>query len=191
MSEHPRPQAAHWPDGAIFTLGHSTLPIERFMAMLQTYVIERLVDIRTMPRSRHNPQFNDTTLANSVTTQHIEYVHIQALGGLRHARKDSPNTGWRNGGFRGYADYMQSEEFQDALETLIRMSRQKRVAIMCAEAVPWRCHRSLVADALSVRGMPVVEILTESSYRTHKLTAFAQVEGTQITYPPEQATLLL
>jgi uncharacterized protein (DUF488 family) len=161
------------------------------MAMLQTYVIERLVDIRTMPRSRHNPQFNDTTLANSVTTQHIEYVHIQALGGLRHARKDSPNTGWRNGGFRGYADYMQSEEFQDALETLIRMSRQKRVAIMCAEAVPWRCHRSLVADALSVRGMPVVEILTESSYRTHKLTAFAQVEGTQITYPPEQATLLL
>jgi len=191
MSEHPRPQAAHWPDGAIFTLGHSTLPIERFMAMLQTYVIERLVDIRTMPRSRHNPQFNDTTLANSVTTQHIEYVHIQALGGLRHARKDSPNTGWRNGGFRGYADYMQSEEFQDALETLIRMSRQKRVAIMCAEAVPWRCHRSLVADALSVRDVPVVEILSESSYRPHKLTAFAQVEGTQITYPPEQATLLL
>jgi uncharacterized protein (DUF488 family) len=149
------------------------------------------VDIRTMPRSRHNPQFNNTALAGSLTVAHLECAHIQALGGLRHARKDSPNTGWRNGGFRGYADYMQCEEFQDALETLIQMSRQKRVAVMCAEAMPWRCHRSLVADALSVRGVPVVEILSESSYRTHKLTAFAQVKGTQITYPPEQATLPL
>jgi uncharacterized protein (DUF488 family) len=191
MSEHPRSQAAHWPEGAVFTLGHSTLPIERFIALLQTYGIERLVDIRTMPRSRHNPQFNDTTLANSLTAQHLEYVHMQALGGLRHARKDSPNTGWRNGGFRGYADYMQTEAFQDALQALILMGRQKRVAIMCAEAVPWRCHRSLVADALSVCGIPVVEILSESSHRMHKLTPFAQVEVTQITYPPEQATLLL
>jgi uncharacterized protein (DUF488 family) len=191
MSKHPPPQEAHWTEGAVFTVGHSTLPIERFIALLQAYGIERLVDIRTMPRSRHNPQFNNTALGGSLTVAHLEYVHIQALGGLRHARKDSPNTGFRNGGFRGYADYMQSEEFQDALETLIKMSRQKRVAIMCAEAVPWRCHRSLVADALSVRGIPVVEILSESSYRTHKLTAFAQVEGTQITYPPEQAALLL
>jgi uncharacterized protein (DUF488 family) len=191
MSKHPPPQEAHWPEGALFTVGHSTLPIERFIALLQAYGIERLVDIRTMPRSRHNPQFNNTALAGSLTVAHLEYVHIQALGGLRHARKDSPNTGWRNGGFRGYADYMQSEEFQDALETLIQMSRQKRVAIMRAEAVPWRCHRSLVADSLSVRGVPVVEILSESSYRPHKLTAFAQVEGTQITYPPEQAALLL
>ena len=175
----------------MFTVGHSTLPIERFIALLQTYGVKRLVDIRTMPRSRHNPQFNDTSLAESLTARQIEYVHIQALGGLRRAHKDSPNTGWRNGGFRGYADYMQSEEFHDALKTLIQLSRQKRVAIMCAEAVPWRCHRSLVADALSVRGIPVVEILSESSYRTHKLTAFAQVEGTQITYPPEQAALLL
>src|ERR1019366_835124 len=191
MSEHPPPQAAHWPEGAIFTLGHSTLPIERFMALLRTYGIERLVDIRTIPRSRHNPQFNNTALAGSLTVAHLEYVPMQALGGLRHARKDSPNTGWRNGGFRGYADYMQSEEFHDALKTLIQLRRQKRVAIMCAEAVPWRCHRSLIADALSVRGIPVVEILSESSYRTHKLTAFAQVEGMQITYPPEQATLPL
>jgi uncharacterized protein (DUF488 family) len=191
MNEHPHPLTAHWPKDAVFTLGHSTLPIERFIALLQTYGIERLVDICTMPRSHHNPQFNDTSLANSLTEQHLEYVHIQALGGLRHARKDSPNTGWRNGGFRGYADYMQSEEFQTALQTLIKMSREKRVAIMCAEAVPWRCHRSLVADALSVRGIPVVEILSESSHRMHKLTAFAQVEGTPITYPPEQATLSL
>ena len=191
MSEHPSPQTAHWPDGAIFTVGHSTLPIQRFIALLQTYGIERLVDIRTMPRSRHNPQFNVTALAGSLTAEHLEYVHIPALGGLRRARKDSPNTGWRNGGFRGYADYMQTEAFQNALEALIHMSRQKRIAIMCAEAVPWRCHRSLVADALSVRGIPAVEILSESSYRMHKLTPFARVEGTHITYPPEQSTLLL
>ncbi len=149
MSEHPPPQAAHWPEGAIFTLGHSTLPIERFISLLRNYGIERLVDIRTVPRSRHNPQFNDTALASTLKTEHIEYVPMQTLGGLRHARKDSPNTGWRNASFRGYADYMQTEAFQDALQTLIQMSRKERVAIMCAEAVPWRCHRSLVADALS------------------------------------------
>jgi len=190
MSEHLLPQEAHWPEGAIFTLGHSTLPIERFIAVLQAYGIERLADIRTIPRSRHNPQFNDTALANSLTAQHIDYVHIKALGGLRRARKDSPNTGWRNEGFRGFADYMQTGEFQDALEVLMHMGREKRAAIMCAEAVPWRCHRSLVADALSVRGVPVVEILSESSYRMHALTPFAQVEGWRITYPPDQRTLL-
>jgi uncharacterized protein (DUF488 family) len=191
MNEHPPPREAHWPEGAVFTVGHSTLPIERFIALLQTYGVKRLVDIRTMARSRHNPQFNDTSLAESLTARQIEYVHIQALGGLRRAHKDSPNTGWRNESFRGYADYMQGEEFRDALETLIRMSRQERAAIMCAEAVPWRCHRSLVADALSVRGIPAVEILSESSYRMHKLTPFARVEGTRITYPPGQATLPL
>jgi uncharacterized protein (DUF488 family) len=180
-----------WPEGAVFTVGHSTLPIERFIALLRAYGIERLADIRTVPGSRHNPQFNNTALAGSLTAAHIEYVHLRALGGLRYARKDSPNTGWRNGGFRGYADYMQSEEFQEALGTLIQLSRQKRVAIMCAEAMPWHCHRSLVADALSVRDVPVVEILSESSYRMHKLTDFARVDGAQISYPPEQATLLL
>jgi uncharacterized protein (DUF488 family) len=191
MSEHLPPRAAHWPQGAVFTVGHSTLPIERFVALLQTYGVKRLVDIRGMPRSRHNPQFNDTSLAESLTARDIEYAHIRALGGLRRAHEDSPNTGWRDKGFRGYADYMQSEEFQDALETLIRMSRQERAAIMCAEATPWRCHRSLVADALTVRGIAVVEILSESSYRMHKLTPFARVEGTRITYPPGQATLPL
>jgi hypothetical protein len=190
VSEHPPPQQAHWPEGAIFTLGHSTLPIASFLALLQAYGIERLVDIRTIPRSRHNPQFNDIALASSLKARHLEYVHLKALGGLRHARKDSPNTGWRNEGFRGFADYMQTEEFRDALAALIRMSCEKRVAIMCAEAVPWRCHRSLVADALGVRGVPVVEIMSESSYRMHELTPFAQVEGERIIYPPEQATLL-
>jgi uncharacterized protein (DUF488 family) len=191
MNEHPPPREAHWPEGAVFTVGHSTMPIERFIALLQTYGVKRLVDIRSAPRSRHNPQFNDTSLAGSLTARQIEWVHIQALGGLRRAHKDSPNTGWRNESFRGYADYMQSEEFRDALETLIRMSRQERAAIMCAEAVPWRCHRSLVADALTVRGIPAVEILSESSYRMHKLAPFARVEGTRITYPPGQATLPL
>jgi uncharacterized protein (DUF488 family) len=190
VGEHPAPQTTHWPEGAIFTVGHSTLPIERFITLLQTYGIERLADVRTVPRSRHNPQFNDTALAASLSVHNLEYVHMQSLGGLRHPRKDSLNTGWRNGGFRGYADYMQTTAFQDALETLIRMSGQKRIAIMCAEAVPWRCHRSLVADALSVRGVPVVEILSESNYRMHQLTPFAQVEGLRITYPPQQATLL-
>ena len=115
---------------------------------------------------------------------------MQALGGLRHPRKDSPNGGWRNKGFRGYADYMQTEAFGNALAALVQSGRQKRVAIMCAEAVPWRCHRSLVADALDVRGVPVVEVLSESSYRMHKLTPFARVEGTRITYPPDQGSLL-
>jgi uncharacterized protein (DUF488 family) len=190
MSEHPPPREMHWPDGAVFTLGHSTLPIRSFLAVLQAYGIECLVDIRTIPRSRHNPQFNGTALAESLKARDLEYVHMKALGGLRRPRKDSPNTGWRNEGFRGFADYMQTEEFENALAALIRMSRERRVAIMCAEAVPWRCHRSLVADALIVRGVPVVEILSESSWRMHELTSFAQVESLRITYPPEQAALL-
>src|SRR6516162_4422128 len=190
MSEYPPPQEAHWPEGTIFTLGHSTLPIERFVAVLHAYGIEQLADIRTIPRSRHNPQFSDTALAKSLKALHLDYVHMRALGGLRHARRDSPNTGWRNESFRGFADYMQTEEFENALAALIRMGREKRVAIMCAEAVPWRCHRSLVADALTVRRVPVIEILSEATYRMHTLTPFLRVEGLRITYPPEQATLL-
>ncbi len=190
MSDHPAPEIANWPADVVFTLGHSNLPIDRFIALLRIYGIERLVDIRTMPRSRHNPQFNGTALADTLSAEGIDFVHIHALGGLRRAHKDSPNTGWRNDSFRGYADYMQTEAFLHALETLIQLGRTKRTAIMCAEAVPWRCHRSLVADALDVRGIPVVEILSETSYRMHKLTSFAQVEGTRITYPPEQARLL-
>ena len=116
---------------------------------------------------------------------------MRTLGGLRHARKDSPNGGWRNDSFRGYADYMQTAAFQEALESLIALGRDKRTAIMCAESVPWRCHRSLVADALEVRGVAAVEILSESNWRMHPLTPFAKVEGLQITYPPEQPSLPL
>lgn len=187
MSDHIPPRDADWPKGAIFTVGHSTLPIGRFIDLLQIYGVEQLVDIRTMPGSRHNPQFGSEALAGSLRLAQIEYTHMEALGGLRRARKDSQNAGWRNKSFRGYADYMQTAEFAHAVEALIRMGRQARTAIMCAEAVPWRCHRSLVADALDVRGVPVIEILSETSYRLHKLTPFAQVHGTSIIYPPEQS----
>jgi uncharacterized protein (DUF488 family) len=189
MNDHP-PEIANWPARVVFTIGHSTLPIDHFITLLRTYGVERLADIRTIPRSRHNPQFNGAALTDTLSAQGIDYVHLPALGGLRRADKDSPNTGWRNGSFRGYADYMQTEAFLRALETLIQLGRSKRTAIMCAEAVPWRCHRSLVADALGVRGIPVVEILSETSYRMHELTSFARVEGMRITYPPEHTLLL-
>lgn len=190
MSKQPLPNKMLWQDGTVFTIGHSTLPIEQFIAILNSYGIRHLVDIRTVPRSRHNPQFNGTALDESLKVAGVEYSARPALGGLRHARKDSANAGWRNKSFRGYADYMQTQAFQDALQALIHTSRQERTAIMCAEAVPWRCHRSLVADALNVYGVPVVEILSDNSYRPHKLTPFARVEGTQITYPHEQTVLL-
>ncbi len=174
------------PPKNIFTIGHSTLPPERFLAILRAYGIDRLVDIRTIGRSRHNPQFNAETLGAFLPQNGIDYSHIELLGGLRHARKDSPNTGWHNKSFQGYADYMQTQDFEKGLEQLIEMSRKQRVAIMCAEAVPWRCHRSLVADALDVRGIQVIDILSEKSFRPHKMTPFAHVEGTGITYPPEE-----
>jgi uncharacterized protein (DUF488 family) len=183
------PQKERLQEGAVFTVGHSTLPIEDFIAVLEAYGIETLADVRTVPRSRHNPQFNSDALAQALQRQSIDYVASPGLGGLRRPRKDSPNTGWRNESFRGYADYMQTPAFEEALEQLIQMSRDRRVAIMCAEAVPWRCHRSLVADALNARGIPVVEILSRTSHRPHKLTPFARVQGTRVTYPPEQGAL--
>lgn len=173
----------------MFTIGHSTLPIGEFVARLQAHGIERLADVRTVPKSRHNPQFNADALAGSLAAAGIGYVPMQALGGLRRPRKDSPNKGWRNDSFRGYADYMQTPEFRAALGELMSVARDGRTAIMCAEAVPWRCHRSLVADALSVHGVPVVEILPAGSHRMHKMTPFAHVEGMTITYPPEQPDL--
>jgi hypothetical protein len=147
MMKRPAPENMNWPPGTIFTVGHSTRTLEKFIALLQSYGIESLVDIRTVPRSRHNPQFNGDTLRKALKPHGIEYAPLRALGGLRHARQDSPNTGWRNTSFRGYADYMQTEEFAHALDQLIALSRQQCTAIMCAESVPWRCHRSLVADA--------------------------------------------
>ncbi|HEY2871754.1 MAG TPA: DUF488 domain-containing protein [Reyranella sp.] len=173
-----------WPDGAVFTVGHSTLPIDDFVALLRTYDIQTVADIRTVPRSRRNPQFNADALPQALKAHGIGYVGLPGLGGLRKTSKDSPNTGWRNDSFRGYADYMQTPAFTTALDELIGLSRNERMAIMCAEAVPWRCHRSLVADALDVRGIPAVEILSPTSSRLHKLTPFAHVDGTRLTYPP-------
>jgi uncharacterized protein (DUF488 family) len=185
MTKHPLPRDTDWPKDAIFTVGHSTMPLDTFVALLEDYGIGCLADIRTVPRSRHNPQFNGDTLGTHLRPHGIEYVPLPALGGLRHTRKDSPNMGWHNTSFRGYADYMQTDEFVHGLEELLVVSRARRTAIMCAEAVPWRCHRSLVADALCVRGVPVIEILSATSYRDHKMTPFARVEGTSITYPPD------
>jgi uncharacterized protein (DUF488 family) len=190
MKERHSAELPDWPAGTIFTVGHSTLPLESFIDVLRTYDIERLADIRSIPRSRRNPQFNADTLPAALAEHGIEYRSMPELGGLRHPRRDSPNAGWRNDSFRGYADYMQTPAFAEAVEALIRAGREKRTAIMCAEAVPWRCHRSLVADALLVRGVPVVEILSGTDWRPHKLTGFAAVDGLSITYPAEQPSLL-
>jgi uncharacterized protein (DUF488 family) len=147
------------------------------------------VDVRTIPRSRHNPQFNNDALANSLRAAGISYTHVKDLGGLRRPRPDSPNAGWRNSSFRGYADYMQTPEFETALRKLLALSQEERVAIMCAEAVPWRCHRSLIADALSVRGIPVWHIMSERNMQQHSLTSFAEVRGVEISYPPAEGPL--
>ena len=169
----------------IYTIGHSTHPIEEFIALLKSYGIEQLVDVRTVPKSRHVPQFNSDALAATLPKQGIEYVHLKSLGGLRHAKKNSINSGWRNASFRGYADYMASDEFAQGIDSLIDLAKAKRTVIMCAEAVPWRCHRSLIGDALLVRGIAAEDIMSATSSRPHKLTEFAKVEGQQITYPPD------
>lgn len=179
-----------WSKGTIFTVGHSTLALESFIELLRTYGIERLADIRSIPRSRHNPQFNADSLPAALAREGIEYRPMPELGGLRHTRKDSPNMGWRNTSFRGYADYMQTSAFAEAVEALVKTGSEARTAIMCAEAVPWRCHRSLVADALLVRDVPVVEILSATNWRPHELTGFAAVDGLSVTYPADQRSLL-
>ena len=167
----------------LWTVGHSTRSLDDFIALLQAHGIRRLVDVRTIPRSRHNPQFNKDQLPESMKQAGIQYVHMPALGGLRHACRDSVNGAWRNASFRGFADYMQTAEFEVALKELIRLARSRRTAIMCAEAVPWRCHRSLIADALLVRGLKVEEITSETVARPHTLTPWACVVGEHITYP--------
>ncbi len=170
----------------VFTIGHSTRTLEEFVSLLKSYGIEKVVDVRTIPRSRHNPQFNMDALAIFLRRRGIGYFHMKGLGGLRHALKDSLNTGWQNSSFRGFADYMQTEEFEESLKKLMEMTATKRVALMCAEAVPWRCHRSLIADALSVRDMKVIHIMSATSRHAHVITSFARVRGKKITYPAEE-----
>ena len=158
-------------------MGHSTRAIGDFLALLAGQGIERLVDVRTVPRSRHNPQFNADALEASLAAVGIAYLHLPGLGGLRHPKPDSVNTGWRNASFRGYADHMQSREFADNLQRCIDLAGHERVALMCAEAVPWRCHRSLIADALIARGIEALEITGPATTRPHALTPWAKVEG--------------
>lgn len=167
----------------IWTIGHSTRAIEEFLALLQAQEIALLADVRTIPKSRANPQFNSEALAASLNAAGIEYRHLAALGGLRHARKDSENSGWKNASFRGYADYMLTEAFAAALADLETLARERPTAIMCAEAVPWRCHRSLIADALNVRGWKALEIIGAGVPREHKRTSFSKVERGRLTYP--------
>lgn len=177
----------------MLTIGHSTLPIDIFVQVLRGNHVAQLVDVRTIPRSRHNPQFGKEELSASLRSAGIVYRWMQALGGLRHAHKDSINMGWRNTSFRGYADYMQTDAFSDALQELMSLDKERTTAILCSEAVPWRCHRSLIGDALLVHGHSVEDIFVapngKSHRRPHSLTPFARVEGTRLWYPAEQETL--
>jgi uncharacterized protein (DUF488 family) len=167
----------------ILTVGHSTHPIEEFLELLAAHGIEQLIDVRTIPKSRRVPQYNTEALAESLQAAHIRYRHMPGLGGLRHPRKDSINSAWRNDSFRGYADYMQTPPFEASLRELIDASKLHRTVIMCAEAVPWRCHRSLIGDALLAHGIEVADIMTTKPAKPHTLTSFARVDGQKVTYP--------
>ncbi|MGB7068015.1 MAG: DUF488 domain-containing protein [Pyrinomonadaceae bacterium] len=169
----------------VLTIGHSTHPIDEFIDILHTHDVGFVADVRTIPRSRHNPQFNKAEVARELRSANIGYEHISALGGLRKTIDNSLNTEWRNASFRGFADYMQTTEFADGLDELLEFASDERVALMCAEAVPWRCHRSLIADALLVRGIEVQNIMSRIASTPHILTSFIRVSGITITYPSE------
>lgn len=173
----------------VYTLGHSTRSASELVGMLTAHGVQTLVDVRTIPRSRHNPQFNSDALPVTLNDASIRYVHMPALGGLRKPKTDSLNLGWRNESFRGYADYMQTPAFAAAIDVLLGLAKDSQIAIMCAEAVPWRCHRSLVSDALMARGVAAVEIVSEATATSHKLTPFARVEGERVWYPAEGSLL--
>ncbi|MFP2930640.1 DUF488 family protein [Pyxidicoccus sp. 3LG] len=180
-----------WGRARVSAVGHSTRTAEELVALLEAHGIRALADIRTVPRSRTNPQFNVEPFARTLARAGIHHQHLPRLGGLRRPRKDSPNTAWRNASFRGYADHMLTEDFAHGLEELRVLSREGPVAMMCAEALRWRCHRSLVADALWVRGVEVLHLLSATRSEPHRLTAFARVHGTRVLYPgnPDEARL--
>jgi uncharacterized protein (DUF488 family) len=168
---------------SIFTIGHSTRSIEEFVELLLIYGIQEVVDVRSIPMSRYNPQFNEETLKQSLQLMNIRYRHLEKLGGLRHSKKDSINLGWHNTSFRGFADYMATPEFSEGLEALTKIASMKETAIMCAEAVPWRCHRSLIADALIKKDWLVQDIMSRTSVTKHQLTSFLRVRKGQLIYP--------
>ena len=167
----------------VLTIGHSTRAIGEFIDLLKAHGVARVVDVRTVPKSRHNPQFGKDALARALMDARIAYTHMPALGGLRRPRPDSRNAGWRNASFRGYADYMQTPQFAAAVDEIVSMGEKERIALMCAEAVPWRCHRSLIADALLARGIAAEDIASPTRRTPHRLTPFARVDGPEVTYP--------
>jgi len=170
----------------VFALGHSTRTVGKLLLMLRAHSIATLIDIRTVPKSRHNPQFDGDSLRTTLAEAGIRYVQMKDLGGLRRPLKGSvTNAGWINDSFRGFADYMQTERFDAAIKELVELARRddEGLAIMCAEGNPFRCHRSLVADALEARGVQVVHISGAGEGRPHRVTPFAQVVGTRVTYP--------
>jgi len=171
----------------IYTIGHSTRTIEQFLEFLKAHGIQEVIDVRTVPKSRHNPQFGEDQLPLALKEAGIGYTHIKKLGGLRRPAKDSPNTGWQNTSFRGFADYMTSEEFQQGLQELQAHAEKNTVAIMCAEAVPWRCHRSLTADALTIHGWQVLHIQSKKTAKPHELTPFLEVHNGKLVYPARQS----
>lgn len=175
-------------DETLWTIGHSTRPIEEFVTLLKAHDIRLLIDVRTTPYSRHNPQFNSESLAADLKAAGIVYRHLPELGGRRKPKPDSRNQGWRNASFRGYADYMQTEEFWKALEELMADGKKEPTAVMCAEAVPWRCHRSLISDALVSQGWTVRHILSSAPANQHSLTSFARVANGSVGYPKPSAT---
>jgi uncharacterized protein (DUF488 family) len=177
----PRLEAAP----VVLTIGHSTRSLEEFVSLLTIHSVTRVIDVRTVPRSRHNPQFNKASLPISLEKVGIGYVHLSGLGGLRRASPDSTNLGWRNASFRGYADYMQTPDFESNLQELIRLAELDRIALMCAEAVPWRCHRSLIADALLAHGIHTQHIMSRTRLEPHTLTTFAKINGRKVSYPNE------
>ncbi len=167
----------------LYTIGHSNREMRQLLGLLEAHGIKEVVDIRTIPRSRHNPQFNQNRLRTSLKKAGISYEHLKELGGLRRAEKDSINVGWHNASFRGFADYMGTPEFKKGLDRLKRIAIKKRTAIMCAEAVPWRCHRSLVADALAKQKWQVLHIESRKTAKKHKLTPFLKVRAGKLIYP--------
>lgn len=167
----------------LYTIGHSNRSIQEFLELLEAHGIKKVIDIRTIPKSRHNPQFNQPELRNSLKRGHVRYAYMKKLGGLRHAQKDSINDGWINASFRGFADYMQTDDFDAGLQRLENEARKQPITIMCAEAVPWRCHRSMIADALTVSGWNVRHIMSRKTANLHKRTSFLRVRRGKLTYP--------
>ena len=175
----------------LWTLGHSTRSSQEFLEILRAHGIKRVVDVRTIPRSRHNPQFNRESLGLFLRGRGIGYRHMKSLGGLRKPRPDSPNKGWLNASFRGYADYMQTPDFEEGLSALMVFAKEKPTAILCAEAVPWRCHRSLIADAATARGVSVFNIMGTGPAKPHTLNPMAEVRGKRLYYPGKALELPL